>query len=105
MVIRSEMIIITRKKSLNTVEGRQKKNLDNDSVSSDLACNGVQWRRSAKFFWGIKEKVLKVNLEEEWLARWREPVENEKGITQISSMLKEHNESYGSKTFDDKMIW
>lgn len=37
--------------------------------------------------------------------RWREPVENEKGITQISSMLKEHNESYGSKTFDDKMIW
>lgn len=65
MVIRSEMIIITQKKSLNTVEGRQKKNLGNDSASSDLACNGGQWRRSAKFFGGIKEKVLKVNLEEE----------------------------------------
>lgn len=65
MVIRSEMIIITQKKTLNTVEGRQKKNLGNDSASSDLACKGGQWRRSAKFFGGIKEKVLKVNLEEE----------------------------------------
>lgn len=58
MVIRSEMIVITQRKSLNTVEGSQKKNLGNDSASSNFAYKGGQRRRSAKFF-GIKEKVLK----------------------------------------------